>query len=536
MWQSVKGGHLALVKRLAKMFPESVNTSENSSGNTPLSESLIYTVWDGIAEEITEDRIEMVRLLIESGADLNPMIPEGEFSPLSKAAMNGSVSLFEFFIQKGARVSTTESALRPLEEAASTGQAKLTDFLLDQLDVETALLGNRHDLAIILLAAATRGNEAIVQRILEKSRYQVAKLHPLKVHLLCSPGPLTSAARWGHVGTMKLLLKHGAYPNREPEETNPLFAACIGGHIQAVQVLISHGVDLSIKGDDGRSPLIPAIKFPPLFELLLDAGMPGESNCIDSFNVYRSGEIETPMGAAVKSGNVALVEKMKSLKVNWNLTKPPRPWITVLKQAAGGGVQMLKLVHRYGFVANPGEDEAEVAFQIAIGEGDLKAIAFFLERGFDPNPKDNPTRTFSHLELAVIAEVSKEKKGTIDLLLRHGAGVHNLRGFSYPFCKPSGGLQPEEAYLRFYRILLELGANPLPETQFGSFSWAMAAERNQKKVSRLFLQYIEKRNISIADLQHNMALIEAMPVVMDNRHIMKSWKKFYWRKVYPVPS
>ncbi len=58
--------------------------------------------------------------------------------------------------------------------------------------------------------------------------------------------PLTYAAREGHVHLVRLLLEHGADPNR-PEDLaadgRPLYETCAANHLEVAQVLLEHGAN-----------------------------------------------------------------------------------------------------------------------------------------------------------------------------------------------------------------------------------------------------------------------------------------------------
>jgi ankyrin repeat protein len=70
---------------------------------------------------------------------------------------------------------------------------------------------------------------------------------------------LTQAARYGHVGVTRLLLKRGADVNTPNiSQDTPLHLAAENGHEEAVSILLGSGADIFRRGAAGWTPLISA--------------------------------------------------------------------------------------------------------------------------------------------------------------------------------------------------------------------------------------------------------------------------------------
>jgi ankyrin repeat protein len=89
-------------------------------------------------------------------------------------------------------------------------------------------------------AAAAMGDQERVEALLRKDSELAGRLDSARV------SPLSYAAREGHLHIVRLLLEHGAEPNR-PEDAAPegraLFEACCGNHVPVAQMLLEHGAN-----------------------------------------------------------------------------------------------------------------------------------------------------------------------------------------------------------------------------------------------------------------------------------------------------
>jgi ankyrin repeat protein len=88
--------------------------------------------------------------------------------------------------------------------------------------------------------AAAVGDQERVEELLRGEPELATRLDSARI------SPLSHAAREGHLHLVRLLLEHGAEPNR-PEEAAPqgraLFEACLGNHRQVAELLLERGAD-----------------------------------------------------------------------------------------------------------------------------------------------------------------------------------------------------------------------------------------------------------------------------------------------------
>ena len=93
---------------------------------------------------VAERRLNIVRALVDKGADVHPR-PQQAFSPLIAAAKNGDIETAKVLLAAGARVNDTGSdGAHPLAFAILAGQGAFAHFLLEQgADPNSAIDGVR---------------------------------------------------------------------------------------------------------------------------------------------------------------------------------------------------------------------------------------------------------------------------------------------------------------------------------------------------------------------------------------------------------
>jgi ankyrin repeat protein len=187
--------------------------------------------------------IEIVRLLIDHGADLNPA--DGGRNALHVAAYNGHGEILLLLVDSGAQVNATDVWFATsLQEACERGYVEVVQVLLERgADV------NLMDLSGTALHYTIFG--------LRRSSLQVYDLHFAKI--------------------VRMLLDHGADVNTSRNARGcALLSACEGKHIDrgVVQLLLDHGADPNVAGGEYGNALCTACRLGDLavVEMLLQAG------------------------------------------------------------------------------------------------------------------------------------------------------------------------------------------------------------------------------------------------------------------------
>jgi len=265
------GSHRSVAEFLSR--DKDLVNARNRYGETPLMHAGIYS------------DAAMVKLLLDHGADVNLVSPDGA-TALIRAA--GDFAKVELLLAQGAKIDAKSNMARTplLIAAAFPGNVKTVKLLLargakinDQdkfgdtcltsaskrgdAEMVLALLEAGADVSAgaswpgqaPLIWAAEEGNLQTLACLLE---HGAGKVRP---HLDIA---LSSAAQRGSLAAVQLLLQHGANPNTPSPIAayTPLMWAAYGddGDVEKVRLLLAKGADPKAKGANGETPLSLAKK------------------------------------------------------------------------------------------------------------------------------------------------------------------------------------------------------------------------------------------------------------------------------------
>jgi ankyrin repeat protein len=161
-------------------------------------------------------------------------------TPLSLAAEQGNLNLVKLLLNTGANISTRDNryGLSPLHWAAFEGRKSTVEFLLERgADVNISDSSGTTSYCTALSVAAARGHKEIVKLLLENGAN--IDLFGLKNGWTA----LNLSAGYGHKAVVKLLIDWGADPNDVNPYTKqtPLYYATAGGHLDVIRFLLDHG-------------------------------------------------------------------------------------------------------------------------------------------------------------------------------------------------------------------------------------------------------------------------------------------------------
>ncbi|KAJ5834134.1 hypothetical protein N7447_000160 [Penicillium robsamsonii] len=527
IYLAVIGGHLELVKLLVELFPQSINEVTRDGGKGPFTFA------------IQHNEPEIARFLGSIGADVN-VACDRKITPLGLVAYRGNLETIKFLVENGACPDPemyADATLWPLRWAAERKRYDVVEYLLTKIDVNAKISKGGEDLAILLLVSALCGLESLLREILASGcDANIVCCHAYPDYSSQSRPALSAAAGRGHVDIATILIEHGAslYGKKPAKytgydsQTQPLFSACRGGHIEIVKLLLDHGLDLEKAENERKSAVIAGIKFPQIIDLLLSRGAEGQAHFYN--------EKANPMTTAVKSGGISSIQVL----LDHNVPVGPSAFFAWNENLIGeasktkDGPVILDLLAAHGVVAQADDRDAQQSLRDTIVRGGAEVTEFFLKRGFDPNLKWDGHSSYSrsYLEDALKAKHLEAAEATIVVLMRYGADINNLEGYQHNFMAFDGELK----CLNYARLLLDRGANPLPEHRFGLSLLEFAAKNNFKAFLREVLRYIDAQNLPFIDIQRNFSLVESHPKVRGNWHAMNIWESFYWRNKYPMSS
>ncbi|CAE8612025.1 unnamed protein product [Polarella glacialis] len=192
--------------------------------------------WSPVIAACSSGHLEVVRVLLEQGADVKAAATDG-FTPIFEACANGHFGVVELLLQHTADASQVlQDGTSPLLLASLHGHKETAALLLSHgADVAQA----RPCGFSSLRAACANGHVAVVELLLQ---------HGANIQGQEGADALVSACANGHLPVVRLLLEKGvpAISASDGDDLchEPLMKACIAGHREVASLLIANGADV----------------------------------------------------------------------------------------------------------------------------------------------------------------------------------------------------------------------------------------------------------------------------------------------------
>lgn len=289
LWLACQEGYTEIVKLLL------------DAGANPSAE----TVQSGcrpLHQACQNGHLETVKLLVSRGVSIDYGGKKGA-TGLWLACQQGHTEIVRYLMELGANtnVRSVKSGRAPLHQACQNGHDAVVWLLLRSFNVEIDVA--EEDGVTPLWLACQQGHTEIVKRLLELGanpdatsiQSRRSTLHQASqngneeiVSLLLEKGvnvdfgeedgatPLWLAAQQGYTNILNLFLSKGANPNVKSVKNSrsPLHQAAQNGHLNAIVTLLRHGAIPDLVEEDGWSPLLLACQqgHIDIVSALLDSG------------------------------------------------------------------------------------------------------------------------------------------------------------------------------------------------------------------------------------------------------------------------
>ena len=439
---------------------------------------------------------EMLRLLLNAGADVNAMSCEGD-TALFWAVYYNRKDNIQILLDKKADINAHNRGTKtPLRAAVSTENKPLVTFLIQRgadVDIKSedsplfmAVLHNEIEIVKLLLKKVNTkalGDRFVYQAVYNKSEEMVKTL--LDAGCATNPAdsmgetPLHSASRSGNVEIVKMLLQAGANLNVLTEYGGiPLNDAAFCGNEEVVKLLLEAGSDVNSVCCHGITPLFSAAKEgkTKVVQILLDAG--ADVNAItwngttSLFAAVERGDVKTVSVLLAYKGDVNLGNEKGKILLLENARKvmyEKKSRVEIARMLIAAGVDVnatdkngWSVLHeivwrwRYNEIIIPmlikaGADvnaislEGDTALHSCNGAMRVEVLRMFLAAGFNEiNTANNDGQTLLH------QAVSNGSEDTIRLLIESGADIYakNKRGVT-PLDFAQGSKKPESVLSLF---------------------------------------------------------------------------------------
>ena len=455
--QAVMAGDMEAVRKLVTAG-ESIEEPDEVHG-TPLIAAIL------------DEQHEIVRLLLELGANPNGPDHSDWDTPLTTAAMNRDVEAVQLLLGHGADPNHIHNDGIPLMMAVGDNDLKIAKLLLEAgADV---FLSNRHgantigeleecskSMMTLVRSAATEPNENA--SLLDAVRVGVANQASLLAIKATSNEKVEAAAeaiKLGQVESLKQLVESGVEPNGRFGESEVLLLhlAIFNGDRDCTSALLEAGADpnltceIFLHSDVTALMLAVVEKNAPIARLLLAAGCDIQ---------YKNAAGESALSLARQSGGkrmIKLIESAVDADEQHELTVD----VDLFDAAREGRGKVAEQLLANGADPNAADANGKTPWMIAIEHSDANILSLLLANGADltlPWPRGYCTW----------GEVVQRRSAVpmVELLLGHVKDPRDFCRSAYPGDAASYGLWfhlcglKQKGVDRVAELLLERGLDP----------------------------------------------------------------------------
>ncbi|KAJ0415037.1 ankyrin repeat-containing domain protein [Aspergillus carlsbadensis] len=368
--------------------------------------------------------LDVVRLLVARGADVNVVGPEGD-TPL-QALLSESEDPYEIakIILNGGAVITVDSGLRLIRHAFLNDWPRTIAHLVaawrDQMSNQLC-----PDPNLVFCAAAAAGNVIFLEQLLQRGGVDPN----CEVH---GKTALVAAAEAGQNETLSFLIPHVSnYDKRSKNGRTALHIAVICGEEMAARLLLQHTRFLNITDDFGRTPLLDAVEHQSssFVRVLLDEVMGPRGTVFDILetepDTIESGKwllgpsqmLQSAVELAVELGKVdilcILLECKNALRVE---RRSSRLLFTAIdSRHEGAAIELIK----WGLPLEDTDREDYTPLMRAAEAGQTRVVRALIEQGANLETKSSTQET------AMSLAVTRNRPEVVRCLVAANANSHS---------------------------------------------------------------------------------------------------------------
>jgi ankyrin repeat protein len=206
--------------------------------------------WTALHQACRRGSVEIVRLLLKSGADLSAV--GCGLTPLQLACKYGHLEIVKVLMDHGAKSSTSPNEIeKPLHLASANGHINVVNFFLE-LEADEESQRTAENLHTSLCLACRSGHVNVASTFVRRNT-EVFKPD------MYGRTPLSYACQYGHFEAARLLITLGANVSETIGTSNfgttLLHLVCEFGFFDIAELLLSKGADIAAQNGDGSTPL-----------------------------------------------------------------------------------------------------------------------------------------------------------------------------------------------------------------------------------------------------------------------------------------
>ena len=380
----------------------------NSHGRTPIMEVVVNS-HDFWKKEKGSDRynnhmrvrIRIIALLLDAGADINAVDNYGQ-TALFMAIASENTLVAEFLINRGANIEyiEPEGGSLALHGVCATGNTKLFDILMEKGAKSQVNLADHQGMTPFLYACLN-GRVDIAKRLFDKGAdiNMVSRFRMTATHL---------AARNWNPEIISLLVEMRTQKGYRDQMSDvdsrgntPLIVACIVSEeetdkaVETIGKLISYGSNVNFSGSDGKTALMRASRMGHqriVKELLRVEGV--------DVNIKSSSSGRAALMDACTHGDPNTIEELMYYPgIDFNLQDNQGATAVMVMAFKGITRSLSRLLNHFREKVNIDltDKNGFTALMLAAVYGNVKAVELLLEHGANPMIKDNDGNTAEDL-------------------------------------------------------------------------------------------------------------------------------------------